>query len=188
MLLAALGAGAVAGGASREWHRTSGVSVAAPSRDNDAEILNFFLLLEYVQVGLYREATAAGVLTGPLQEFADTVGRQEQRHAALLTERLGGRARERPRSNFEEAISSAERFRSAAVDLEEATVAAYVGQGGNLTRAALSAITPIVSVEARQAAWVRDLAKVSPAPRAADPARKPQDILTDLRRRGFVDG
>ena len=45
---------------------------------------------------------------------------------------------------------------------------------------------PIVSVEARQAAWIRDLAGVDPAPRAADPPRDAQDVLDGLRAEGLL--
>jgi hypothetical protein len=44
----------------------------------------------------------------------------------------------------------------------------------------------MLSVEARQAAWVLDLAGKPPAPRAADPARKGDDVLAELRRRRFI--
>jgi hypothetical protein len=50
----------------------------------------------------------------------------------------------------------------------------------------VAAISPLVSVEARQVAWVRDIAGVLPAPQAADPARKPDDVLADLRKRGLI--
>ena len=44
----------------------------------------------------------------------------------------------------------------------------------------------MVSVEARQVAWLRDLAGVSPAPRAADPARSVQDVVAELRQKGVI--
>jgi hypothetical protein len=47
-------------------------------------------------------------------------------------------------------------------------------------------VATLVSVEARQAAWIRDIAHSSPAPRAADPARRADAILADLRERGFL--
>jgi ferritin-like protein len=101
-------------------------------------------------------------------------------------ERLGGRARGRPRSDFGAAVTDPKKFRDAAIMLEESTIAAFISQGANLTRDALAEVVPMVSVEARQVAWVRDLAGVSPAPRAADPARDSKDILDDLRRQGFI--
>jgi hypothetical protein len=125
-------------------------------------------------------------LDGDLLTFAQTVGEQESEHVAFLAERLGGRADARPTLNFEDALSTPDRFRETAIELEEAALAGYVGQGANLTRDMVRPVATLVSVEARQAAWVRDLAGVSPAPRAADPARKADRVVADLRERGFV--
>ena len=184
--LAAAGGAAVAGGAVIGAHDRAGNSFAAPSADTDAKILNFFLLLEYVQEAFYREALRSARLNGDLSEYARTVGRQESEHVAFLTKRLGDRARPRPRSSFGDALSSPERFRAAAIDLEETTIAAYIGQGANLMRGTVGAVGTLLSVEARQAAWVLDLAGESPAPRAADPARKPEAVLAHLREQGFI--
>jgi hypothetical protein len=167
-------------------HSGDGTSLAAPSADRDAKILNFFLLLEYLQEAFYREALGSARLTGDLSEFARTVGRQESEHVGFLAKRLGGRARQRPRTNFGNMLSTPERFRAAAIDLEETTIAAYIGQSANLTRGEVRAVGTLLSVEARQVAWVLDLAGEDPAPRAADPARKPDDVLAHLRERGFI--
>jgi hypothetical protein len=50
----------------------------------------------------------------------------------------------------------------------------------------IGAIAPLVGVEARQAAWIRDLAGVSPAPRAADPPRSGAAVLAHLRSKGLI--
>jgi hypothetical protein len=50
----------------------------------------------------------------------------------------------------------------------------------------VAAIAPLVSVEARQVAWIRDLDGVSPAPNAADPGRRGGAVLSDLRARGLI--
>jgi hypothetical protein len=44
----------------------------------------------------------------------------------------------------------------------------------------------IVAVEARHAAWIRDLAGADPAPRPADPGRSPNEILSALRKKGYL--
>jgi hypothetical protein len=186
LLRAALGGGAVVAGGVAIGSAGGAATMAAPSKDTDAEILNLFLLLERVQEAFYREALERSKLTGDLRAFAMAAAAQESRHVAFLRERLGNRARAAPRSDFGELLSAPERFRDAAVEFEEATIGAYVGQGGNLTRDTMAAVITLVSVEARQAAWIRDIAGVSPAPRAADPARKPDAVLADLRRRGFI--
>ena len=186
LLRAAAGAGAAVAGGAAIGGRGGGSLAASPSAGTDADILNAFLLLEHVQQDLYAQAERSGRLSGGLLRFARTVGRQEAEHVAFLTRRLGNRARQRPRTRFDDALSSPERFRDTAIDLEEATIGAYIAQGANLTRDAIAAIAPLLSVEARQVAWVRDLAGTSPAPRAADPARRPQDVIAQLRDRGVI--
>jgi hypothetical protein len=187
LMRAALGTGAlVAGGAATASWTGGGAPHAAPSRDTDAEILNLFLLLERLQEGLYREALRTDGLDAELRRFASTAGGQEREHVALLTARLGDRARARPRPDFGEALADPARFRDAAIALEETALSAYIAQGANLTRDAVAAIVPMVSVEARQVAWVRDLAGVNPAPNAADPPRSEAEVMTQLRERGFI--
>jgi hypothetical protein len=83
-------------------------------------------------------------------------------------------------------VTSPEAFRRTAIDLEEAVIAGYVGQAGHLGHRVLVDAARILSVEARQAAWLRDLDGVSPAPRAADPARAADDVLADLRGKGLL--
>jgi hypothetical protein len=186
-LRAALGGGAVvAGGAALGAGRRDGAVSASAEPGRDAEVLNFFLTLEYVQQSFYEQAARSAGLPGPLLRYARTVGAQEAEHAAMLRKRLGRKARARPKSDAGDAVRSPEAFRSTAVDLEEAVVAAYVGQGANLSNANVVEATTLISVEARQAAWIRDLAKLPPAPRAADPARRPGAVLADLRRQGLL--
>jgi Ferritin-like domain len=186
LLRGALGGGAlVAGGVA--LGRNGGMSVAAPSKDQDAEILGLLLLLERVQESFYEAAVERARLRGELLRYATTVGRQEREHVAFLEKQLGGHTPARPQSDFGDALSDQDRFRKTAIELEEATLAAYIGQGGNLTRPAVAAVAGLISVEARQVAWLRDLAGVSPAPNAADPAREPEAVLSDLRERGYIE-
>jgi hypothetical protein len=187
LLRAALGTGAVVAGGAATANWTGGSApLAAPSADTDARILNLFLLLERVQEAFYREALRTDGLDAELQRFARTAGGQEREHVALLTARLGDRARERPQSDFGAALADPKRFRDAAIALEETTLSAYIAQGANLTRDAVAAVVPMVSVEARQVAWVRDLAGVNPAPNAADPPRSEDEVMSQLRDRGFI--
>jgi hypothetical protein len=188
LLRAALGGGAaVAGGAAIGRWGPGGASLAAPSSDLDAKILRVFLELERAQEAFYRAALRSGRLSGDLQTFASTVAGQEAKHVAFLSERVGGStAASQKSADFSRFLKSPQSFRDAAIELEEATIAAYIGQGANLTRDALRSVATLVSVEARQVAWIRDLGGVSPAPRAADPPRAPQDVVTDLRQKGFL--
>jgi rubrerythrin len=185
LLRSALGGGAVAaGGIALGAH--GGSTEASPSRSTDAEILNVFLALEHAQEDFYRAALAADAIDAPLREYATTAAGQERAHIAFLRRHLGGKARPHREVDAGDAVRSSARFRSGAIRLEEAAIGAYIGQAANLTAPMIAAIAPLVSVEARQAAWIRDLAGVSPAPRAADPPRNGDAVLTDLRRRGLI--
>ena len=187
LLRATLAGGAVvAGGVAIGARSGGGASYAAPSKDSDTEILRLFLLLERVQEDLYRAAVDSGRLTGDLRKFAETTLVQERRHAAFVAERLQDDGGERPRTSFAEAVATPASFRSAAIELEEAAIAAYVGQGANLTHEVIAPVAALVSVEARQAAWIRDIAGRNGAPNAADPARKPDEVLSGLREKGWL--
>lgn len=186
-LRAALGGGAAVGigGLVGRWTGPA-VTAGQESGSQDVQILNFLLVLEEVQAAFYDAASRQAGLPDELLRFARTVGPQEREHVALLRRRLGSQARGRPRIDVREATSDATRFRANAIDLEEATAAAYIGQGASLTRDAMRDAARIVAVEARHAAWIRDLAGADPAPRAADPGRTADDVLAELRRKGLV--
>jgi hypothetical protein len=178
---ALVGAGALAGG----WAGPD-ATAGRPSPAQDARILNFLLVLEELQAAFYAAALRGADLTGDLLRFARTVAPQEREHVALLRKLLGSEVRPTPRFGVEQATSNAARFQGAAIELEETVAAAYIGQGASLTRDAMRDATRIVAVEARHAAWIRDIAGTDPAPRAADPARNADDVLSGLRRRGFL--
>ena len=186
VLRGALGGAAAIGGGIALGRRGGAEPLAAPSDDMDAEILRVLLLLERVQEAFYGAALERARLEGALLRFATAVGRQEREHVDYLTEQLGGRAPAAPRTDFGDSLSDPDRFRDTAIELEEATLATYIGQGASLTREAVAGIAGLISVEARQVAWVRDLARVSPAPNAADPARDRDDVLNALREGGFI--
>jgi hypothetical protein len=182
---AAVGGAVLGAGLAGGWVGPD-VTAGRPSRGQDVQILNFLLILEELQVAFYDAALRRGVLRGELLRFARTVGPQEREHVGFLRNRLGRESRAVPKLDVREATSDAAHFRAAAMQLEEATAAAYIGQGASLTSAAMQNAARIVAVEARHAAWIRDLAGTNPAPRAADAARSADDILADLRHKGFL--
>jgi hypothetical protein len=161
-----------------------GARAEPASRSEDVRILNFLLLLEYLQADFYRRAVASRSLTGELLQFAETVGAQERDHVAFLRKTLGGRAAKSPRFQFH-GVESGERFRPTAVAIEELGTAAYLGQSANLTPGSIGAAASITAVEARHAAWIRDIAGVLPAPAAADVAASPAQVVKRLRRLGI---
>jgi hypothetical protein len=182
---AALGGGLLLGGAfAAEAAGGSARSSASPKQD--VEILNFALILEELQAAFYANAKRALKLTGELRQFVDIVGRHEREHAAFLRKTLGAKARRPPRFTFAHAFERPRDVTRSAIVLEDIGVAALNGQAPNLTTAALAAAGKIVSVEARHAAWIRDLAGKQPAPLASDQPATAQQVITALNRTGFV--
>jgi hypothetical protein len=159
---------------------------AAPSRRQDRKILQWLLGLERLQAAFYGAAASEGQLDGELREFAEVVGEQEARHVELLEQRLGGAAGEAPTFDFGDAVTDPDRFAETARQIEELGVAAYIGQGANLTRGTVVPVARIASVEARHAAWIADFLGRNPAPRAADKAKTARQVDADVRRTGFV--
>jgi rubrerythrin len=186
MLRALIGGAVVAGGATVAARGGAEDVLAAPSHALDKRIMQFVLTVELVQAGFYEAAIEARKLDGELLQLALAVREQERRHAAFVQDWLKGDAGPPPRTNFGGKLSSPDNFLKAAIDLEEAAIAGYLGQAAHLTKATMSAAATLVSVEARQVAWLRDLANVSPAPRAADPPRKPEDVMAFLRDKGYL--
>jgi hypothetical protein len=166
--------------------RMLGATAATPSAKQDRQILNYALLLEYLQAAFYAEALSHGRLRGELREFAEVVGGHEQAHVAFLKKALGANAREKPTFRFGAATRNPQKFAATAQALEDAGVAAYNGQAANVTKPILAAAIRIVSVEARHAAWIRDILGVAPAPYAADPAATPNEITAKLRSLGVL--
>ena len=164
------------------------LAASAPSAKQDTEILNFALLLEQLQVAFYAESLMHGTLRGQWRQFAQVVAGQERAHRKLIESALGSNARRPPRFRFGEATSDPAKFSAAAVALEDTALAAYNGQGPNLTASALSAAARIVSVEARHAAWARVLAGRNPAPHAVDPPVTAAEARAALKRSGLLDG
>jgi hypothetical protein len=183
--VALAGSGAVLlGGVAVE--RMLGATGATPSAKQDTQILNYALLLEYLQAAFYAEALSGARLQGELREFADVVGAHEQAHVAFLKKALGAKARQAPKFDFGAATRNPQKFGATAQALEDAGVAAYNGQAANLTKPTLGAAVKIVSVEGRHAAWIRDILGVAPAPYAADAGSTPDDITAKLRSLGVL--
>jgi hypothetical protein len=183
---AAAAGGAVAGGALVLSGLPRPATAAAPSRQQDIRILNYLLVAEYLQAEFYRRALDGGQLKGELAEFAETVGGHEREHVEYLADVLGDDADGPPDFSFPQGATSGDGFALTALTLEETASAAYIGQGANLTRDRILDAARIVSVEARHAAWMRDILGKVPAPDAADTALSQPEVTRELRRGGFL--
>ena len=158
----------------------------APSPAQDERILNFMLALEYLQFAFYAEAESQGALDGELAEFTRVVGEHERRHVERLQELLGDAAGPEPQLDLEEVTSNEDSFLETAVVLEDTGASAYIGQASNLTNEGVAAVAPLVSVEARHAAWILDIAGRDPAPAAADPAASVAGVHSAFEQAGLT--
>jgi hypothetical protein len=171
------------------------VALGAPSAKQDVKILNFALLLEYLESSFYVDAVKRGALSGETLAFARTVRDHELAHVAFLKKALGSKAISKPTFDFGDTTSSQKRFQATAKALEDTGVSAYNGQGTRLTKATLAAAATIVSVEARHAAWIRRIiagpgysggTRTYPAPAAFDKALTMKQVSAIVNKTGFV--
>jgi hypothetical protein len=176
-----LAAGAVVGGGVLVGGFPS-FAASAPSPEQDVEILNFALLLEYTELAFYSEAISRGGLSGDLLDYVNTVRGHERAHVAFLERVLGSKARAKPTFAFGDTTSDPDKFASTAAILEDSVVAAYNGQATNLTKKTLGAAAKIVSVEARHAGWIRAIVGQDPAPDATDTPLTPAQVTAALKR------
>jgi rubrerythrin len=186
LLARALVAGGVLAGGGALLAALPRLAASAPSAAQDRKILNFALLLEYVEAGFYEEAFANGKLKGDLRDYVSVVRGHERQHVAFLKNALASDARKEPALDFGDATSDPMRFTDAAIALEETVVAAYNGQATNLTKQTLAQAARIVSVEARHAGWIRAIAGKNPAPDATDTPKTAAQVQAALDQTGFV--
>ncbi|MBA2517424.1 MAG: ferritin-like domain-containing protein [Solirubrobacterales bacterium] len=170
----------------------SGLSAAAsPAQAKvgkiDKSILNYALVLEYLQADFYSEAERLKTLKGQTARQARVVGAHERSHVKALRGVLGRDAVKRPSFNFRGVTESPGAFRRTAVAFEDLSVAAYAGQAPRIeSKPYLVAALGILSVEARHASWIRRIAGREPAARAFDEPRPKSEVLKLVRATRFV--
>src|SRR3954465_1831623 len=96
------GGGLVAGGVAFGGLPTG--ALGKPSASQDVEILNFALLLEYLESEFYVQALANNALQGSMLEFARTVRDHELAHVAFLSKVLGSKAIGKPNFDFGDTV------------------------------------------------------------------------------------
>ena len=190
---AGLGAGAVLGGGAVMGALPS-LASAASIPSSDIAILNFALTLEYLEAEFYAQAVAKGSFTGDTNTFARTVAAHESAHVKFLQGALGTKAVKKPSFDFKDTVTDQTKFEATATVLEDTGVQAYLGQVGNIkNKKILAAAGSILPVEARHAAWIREirLAKTQgtlPAPSAFQGSKTKAQILAAVKGTGFIVG
>jgi len=171
------------------------VALGAPSAAQDAEILNFALLLEYLESEFYIEAVSKNTIGGETLAFAKVVRDHEVAHVEFLKNALGSKARSKPQFDFKDTTSDPDKFRATSIVLEDTGVAAYNGQGPRLTKPSLAVAGQIVSVEARHAAWIRRItgkpgyggaASRYPAPAVLEKSLTKAQVEDAVGKTGFI--
>ena len=166
------------------------------SRPSDIAILNFALTLEYLESAFYTEAVQEGKLTGETKRFATVVSQHEASHVTFLKAVLGAKAVAKPTFDFKGTTADMAMFQATADVLENTGVHAYLGQVPNIkAKPVLVGAGRILPVEARHAAWIRDIrfaggttSPTTPAPGAFEDGFTKAQILAAVKATGFITG
>jgi hypothetical protein len=171
-----------------------GLARAATLPAADIAILNFALGLEYLLSSFYGEAQQKGDLGTQTRRYAQVAGQQEAAHVRLLKQLLGTNAIAEPKFDFKDLTTVQEKFRATADSLEQTAVHAYLGQLGSLkSKDAFTLASRILPVEARHAAWIRDIRfqggiypDETPAPAPLDDGFDEATVKQRVQSIGFV--
>jgi rubrerythrin len=189
---AAIGGGAILGTASL-LGAIPGAAFASSKGSvrgsSDVDILNFALTLEYLEAAFYAEAVSKGKLTGATAKYAKVVASDEAQHVAFLKTALGAKAVKKPMFDFKGTTAAMGSFQKTAMALEDTGVSAYAGAAPMISnKKTLSAALSVHSVEARHAAWIRNIMGVNPAPVPFDAAKTKAQVLKIVTGTGFITG
>jgi hypothetical protein len=147
----------------------------------DIGILNYALTLEYLETAFYEEVGKSGLFKGEELAMLKKFGSEEKQHVEALhgtVIKLGGKPAAQPKAEFP--LESATAVAELAGTVENLGAAAYLGQAGNIeSPEVLAAALSIHSVEARHAATLNTLLKLSITPDGA--FASPADVATVLK-------
>jgi len=148
---------------------TSAPASTTPTSSGDLAIVNYALTLEYLEAQFYDKVIASGLFSGsPYLSTLKTFGGEEHQHVAALHKvamSLGTPATE-PTGKFP--LHSAASVTRLAATVENLGASAYLGQAGNITsKEILAAALAIHTIEARHAATLNTVLKLSPTPDGA---------------------
>jgi rubrerythrin len=147
----------------------------------DIGILNYALTLEYLETVFYEEVVKSGLFKGAEHAVLKKFGSEEAEHVTALSgtvKKLGGKPAPKPKTEFP--LKNAKSVAELAGTVENLGAAAYLGQAGNIeSPEVLAAALSIHSVEARHAATLNTLLKMSITPDGA--FAEPADVQTVLK-------
>jgi hypothetical protein len=166
---------------------TVGADAARGQTAGDVAILNYALVLEYLQSVFYTEAERMKALKGDPERAARVVGSVERAHVQAFLDVLGSKAAKRPSFDFQGTTEDADAFLKTAVAFEDLAVAAYKGQAARIpSSSVLASALAIHSVEARHAAWMRYLVGANPAKNAFDQPKSKSQVNKLVASTNFI--
>ena len=163
---------------------------AAAAAVSDTAILQFGLRFERLQATFYTQADEMGTIrrmSRRKQRWAHTLGAHERAHVKIIKSVLGDKAEGRPFFDFGKANETDEAFTRTAVAMEDLTVALLTGVTPRVRdRGLTAAFFGLLTVEARHAAWARNIVGAAPAPTAFDEPRTLQSVRGAVARTRFI--
>lgn len=159
-------------------------AAAAGPLDSDLEILNYALVLEYLETDAYAAVNGMNVLTGRARTYFQAFGAHEAAHRDAIIAtigQLGGTPVAKPTFNFSSVPMEPAALVKFFQEVEAVGVSAYLGAAPFIKDfAILEAALSIHAVEAEHAAALADL--VAPgtalfAPAAFETPRTPDQVL-----------
>lgn len=151
---------AACGGGSEEAEE----SVGEPEPDNDLEIVQYALFLEFLEEQFYDEVRKSGQVQNPqIAQLVQQVYVNEKEHVealGALVEQLGGTPVRRPNTDFTAVIEGGQdRIVAVSAEVENLGASAYLGQAAQIENLdILDSALAIHTVEARHAAAFNVLA------------------------------
>jgi hypothetical protein len=162
----------------------------AAAKLSDVSILNFGLRFERLQATFYTQAEELGTIgrmAAEKQRWARTLGAHERAHVKILKQVLGPKAGPRPSFDFGEDNETDAAFTSTAVAMEDLTVALLTGIVPQVRdRGLTAALLGLLTVEARHAAWARNIIGAAPVPTAFDEPKSLHAVGGALARTHFI--
>jgi hypothetical protein len=163
---------------------------AAAAQISDVDILQFGLRFERLQATFYTQAEELGTIrsmASAKQDWARTLGAHERAHVKILRDVLGKKAEGPPIFDFGNANESDAAFTRTAVAMEDLTVALLAGVTPRIqNRGLTAALFGLLTVEARHAAWARNIVGSTPAPHAFDQPRTLASVRKAVAKTRFI--